>query len=76
MNFNGFGHVGLPRNEVVNDPVKAAASNPVDPEDHMVLTWILHPGSTPGKEEESLPFRYDIEVPLKELCIAHEPNEW
>ncbi|GFV64703.1 RNase H domain-containing protein [Trichonephila clavipes] len=30
-------HVGLPGNEVADDLVKAATSNPVDPEDHMVL---------------------------------------
>ncbi|GFT83912.1 RNase H domain-containing protein [Trichonephila clavipes] len=31
-------HVGLPGNEVAEDLAKAATSNPVDPEDHMVLT--------------------------------------
>ncbi|GFX66116.1 RNase H domain-containing protein [Trichonephila clavipes] len=31
-------HVGLPGNEVVDDLVKAATSDSVDPEDHMVLT--------------------------------------
>ncbi|GFX54993.1 RNase H domain-containing protein [Trichonephila clavipes] len=31
-------HVGLLGNEVVDDLAKAATSNPVDPEDHMVLT--------------------------------------
>ncbi|GFY11486.1 RNase H domain-containing protein [Trichonephila clavipes] len=31
-------HVGLPRNEVVDDLAKAATSDPVNPEDHMVLT--------------------------------------
>ncbi|GFV64774.1 hypothetical protein TNCV_808711 [Trichonephila clavipes] len=31
-------HVGLLGNEVEDDLAKAATSNPVDPEDHMVLT--------------------------------------
>ncbi|GFV03346.1 uncharacterized protein TNCV_4019431 [Trichonephila clavipes] len=31
-------HVGLPGNEVADDLEKAATSDPVDPEDHMVLT--------------------------------------
>ncbi|GFY33703.1 RNase H domain-containing protein [Trichonephila clavipes] len=31
-------HVGLLGNEVADDLAKAATSNPVDPEDHMVLT--------------------------------------
>ncbi|GFV66881.1 RNase H domain-containing protein [Trichonephila clavipes] len=31
-------HVGLPRNEVADDLANVAASNPVDLEDHMVLT--------------------------------------
>ncbi|GFV81007.1 hypothetical protein TNCV_2269911 [Trichonephila clavipes] len=31
-------HAGLPRNEVANDLVKVAACDPVDLEDHMVLT--------------------------------------
>ncbi|GFU42822.1 RNase H domain-containing protein [Trichonephila clavipes] len=31
-------HVGLLGNEVVDDFAKTATSNPVDPEDHMVLT--------------------------------------
>ncbi|GFV50753.1 RNase H domain-containing protein [Trichonephila clavipes] len=30
--------VGLPGNEVTDDLAKAAASDPVDPEDHMILT--------------------------------------
>ncbi|GFU67477.1 RNase H domain-containing protein [Trichonephila clavipes] len=32
-------HVGLLGNEVADDLAKAATSNPVDPENHMVLTW-------------------------------------
>ncbi|GFT85548.1 dynein heavy chain 5, axonemal [Trichonephila clavipes] len=31
-------HVGLPRNEVADDLVQAATSDPVDPEDYIVLT--------------------------------------
>ncbi|GFV52468.1 RNase H domain-containing protein [Trichonephila clavipes] len=31
-------HVGLSGNEVADDLVKATTSNPVDPEDHVVLT--------------------------------------
>ncbi|GFX91991.1 RNase H domain-containing protein [Trichonephila clavipes] len=43
-------HVGLLGNEVADDLAKVAASNPVDPEDHMVLTRLTphRLRSTPG----------------------------
>ncbi|PRD35010.1 UNVERIFIED_CONTAM: hypothetical protein NCL1_12809 [Trichonephila clavipes] len=54
-------HVGLSGNEVADDLAKAATSDPVDPEDHMVLTSTLL--YTHGTFKDTLDPPYHLRVP-------------